>query len=304
MGRVRLGIVTAVIGITLPGGCWAHGSPPIGPGEIWSGWRPAFGMLLVLLAVHLLYGHGVFERWRQAGKRRDILPRHLLAFAAGELALVIALVSPLEAVAGTLFAAHMIQHVLLVAVAPPLLLAGKVDVALFLLFRSAGWQAGRNPVFRALAAAWRYAETPMIATAVHGSVIWLWHAPFAFQAALNSAILHDLEHLSFFLSAMLFWRALFRSGRSARMAAFGALAAFITLLHSGFLGALITFAQHPIYPGYVWTGLWDLSPLEDQQLAGLIMWVPAGLVYLVAGLVLAARVLTPSKSGPVVALPQ
>ena len=302
MGCARFGIIAAGF-VAAPEVAWAHGSSPIGPGEIWSGWRPAFGMLLALLAAHLLYGYGVFQRWRQAGERRDILPRHMLAFAAGELALAIALVSPLEAVAGTLFAAHMIQHVLLVAVAPPLLLAGKADVALFLLFRSAGWQAGRNPVFRGLAAAWRTAETPMIATAMHGAFIWLWHAPFAFHAALNSPILHDLEHLTFFMSAMLFWRALLRSGRSARLAAFGALAAFITLLHSGFLGALIALAQHRIYQGYVWTGLWDLSPLEDQQLAGLIMWVPAGLVYLGAGLVLAARVLTPEKSAAP-ALPQ
>jgi len=126
---------------------------------------------------------------------------------------------------------------------------------------------------------------PFAAWLLHAVALWLWHIPSLFQAALDSDVVHTLQHASFLGSALLFWWAV-TNGRH-RVASLGAavLYMFTTALHSGLLGALITLARQPWYPGYSQTtNAWNLTPLEDQQLGGLIMWIPAGVVYVVAGL--------------------
>ncbi|MBV8571913.1 MAG: cytochrome c oxidase assembly protein, partial [Acidobacteriaceae bacterium] len=109
-----------------------------------------------------------------------------------------------------------------------------------------------------------------------------------FQATINNDLVHGAQHLSFFLSALLFWWSLFYAhGRRAYGS--GVLYIFTTALHTGILGALLTFAPRLWYPIYNNTTVaWGLTPLEDQQIGGLIMWVPASLVYLAAGLALFA----------------
>ena len=132
---------------------------------------------------------------------------------------------------------------------------------------------------------WRLLTQPLVAWLLHAVALWVWHAPALFQATLQSELIHTLQHLSFFGSALLFWWALFY-GRGGRMG-YGAatLYVFTTSIQSCALGALLTFSSTLWYPRYqVTTAAWGLSPLEDQQLGGLLMWVPAGVVYLVAGL--------------------
>jgi putative membrane protein len=293
--RRRLAAGGAALATALIGGgpALAHGRAPVAPDALWASMAPQWGVLVPLLAIHFLYGRGVFATWHRTGTRSGLGVRHVLAFAGGEVVLLVALVSPLEGVAGTLFSAHMIQHVLLVAVAPPLLLAGRPDVALLWGLGGLGGRLAKAPPVRAVFRFWNAGARPMPAAAIHGAVVGAWHIPAAFDAALDSPILHDLEHLSFFGSALLFWRALQIAGRQARTAALGALAALTTMIYGGLLGALISFAPRPLYERYVWTGLWGLDPLEDQQLAGLVMWVPVGMIYLAAGLLLLARVLQP-----------
>jgi cytochrome c oxidase assembly factor CtaG len=122
--------------------------------------------------------------------------------------------------------------------------------------------------------------------------LWLWHAPALFEAALRSDVIHALEHITFFATAILFWQSLAMALRSTAAVPAGIAAGFLTLVHGGFLGALITFSPTLLYPWYrQGPERWGLSPLADQQLAGLIMWVPAALIYLLACLVLAARLL-------------
>jgi len=123
---------------------------------------------------------------------------------------------------------------------------------------------------------------------IHALAIWLWHAPVLFQATVTNDLVHTAQHLSFFLSALLFWWALFYAhGRRAYGS--GVLYIFTTAIHTGILGALLTFAPRLWYPVYSKTAEpWGLSPLQDQQIGGLIMWVPASLVYLAAGLALFA----------------
>lgn len=119
------------------------------------------------------------------------------------------------------------------------------------------------------------------------AALWLWQAPALFQATLSSDVVHTLQHISFFGSALFFWWALMHGQRG--LVGYGAavLYVFTTMMHSGLLGVLLTFATTLWYPAYARsTAVWGLTPLEDQQLGGLIMWVPAGLCYLVAGLAL------------------
>ncbi|HEX4667412.1 MAG TPA: cytochrome c oxidase assembly protein, partial [Chthoniobacterales bacterium] len=211
-------------------------------------------------------------------------------FVAGWLTLVIALVSPLHPWGSVLFSAHMTQHELLMLLAAPLLVLGRPLIPfLWALPRStARWISGWTKAcwWRAT---WLFITAPFVAWLIHAIVLWSWHIPVLFQATLHNEFVHALQHICFLGSALLFWWAVVH-GRQRAMG-FGAavLYMFTTALHSGLLGALLTFAGRVWYPMYSnTTTAWGLTPLEDQQLGGLIMWIPAGVVYIVAGLVLFA----------------
>lgn len=127
------------------------------------------------------------------------------------------------------------------------------------------------------------------------ATLWIWHSPTLFDAAVASDRLHWLEHALFFGTALLFWRAVIRalSGRQAAAAAI--IACFVTLLQSGLLSALLSFARVALYRGPD-TSVWGMTALEDQQLAGAMMSLPMCAIYLFAGLLLALRLLTPPGS--------
>ncbi|HYU24929.1 MAG TPA: cytochrome c oxidase assembly protein [Thermoanaerobaculia bacterium] len=210
------------------------------------------------------------------GAMRTTLPRwQMFAFYAGWLSLVVALVSPLDALGGILFSAHMAQHEVLMVVAAPLLVLGR-PLAAFLWAMPARWRlplaswTQRAPI----AAAWHAITNPLVATIVHGVALWTWHLPSLYEATLRSDAVHAVQHSSFLFSATLFWWALVhgRWGRLGYGVAIGYV--FVTAAHSGALGALITFAPHVIYPIY--------GSIDDQQLAGLIMWIPAGVLLTIA----------------------
>ena len=254
----------------------------------WWTWDPAVVLLLAASAV--LYGFGLARLWRRAGVDAGVKRWETACFAAGWLALVVALVSPLDALGGILFSAHMAQHEVLILIAAPLLVLGRpLAPFLWALPRESRETAGRWSQAPAFAAAWQFLTAPLAVWVIHGLALWLWHLPALYQATLDDDFIHALQHLSFFGSAALFWWSLVH-GRCGRLG-YGAavLYVFTTSLHSGVLGALLTFAPRLWYPLYeARTSQWGLSPLEDQQLAGLIMWVPAGLVFIVLGLALFA----------------
>jgi cytochrome c oxidase assembly factor CtaG len=126
--------------------------------------------------------------------------------------------------------------------------------------------------------------------------LWSWHVPFLFQATLESEFVHALQHASFLCSALLFWWAVIHGRQRALGFGLAVLYLFTTALHSGLLGALLTFAKTVWYPAYLdQTKAWGLTPLEDQQIGGLIMWVPAALVYIAAALALFAGWLRESE---------
>ena len=279
--------------MTSPAGLWllAHGAAHrLEAREVlrWWSWEPAVVASLMITAA--IYGVGLARLWRGAGRDRGIRWWEAGAFATGWLALVIALVSPLDALGAILFSAHMAQHEVLMLVAAPLMVLGRPLIPLlWALPRRARERAGAWTKRPAVSATWRLVTGPLAVFAIHGVALWAWHLPSLYQATLRNELVHAFQHLSFFGSAALFWWA-FVHGRYGR-AGYGlsVLYVFATGVHSGALGALLTFAPRVWYPIYdVTARQWGLSAIEDQQMAGLIMWVPSGLVFVVIGLALVA----------------
>jgi putative membrane protein len=227
-----------------------------------------------------IYTRGLLTLWRSAGTGAGVSRSEATAFYLGQVSLLIALVSPIDRLSDLLFSAHMAQHEFLLVVAPPLVIWGKPVVSL-------AWAFGperRGAVMRALASpaltrAWRWLSAPFVILLLHGLVIWLWHLPTLFEAALRSEVVHAVQHASFFATAAVFWWGILR-GRYGR-GGYGLAAAFVfaTAMHTSVLGALLTVAGRLWYPLYAARGqAYAVDALEDQQLAGLIMWVPAGVL--------------------------
>lgn len=248
-------------------------------GTTWtmSAWDVAAVAGLAITAA--LYVAGV-RRLTRRGLRRRAAETWL--FGVGWVAGVIAILPPLDRWAADRFSAHMVQHELLVLVAAPLMVAAR-PLAATLWGLPGGVRAPAVAALRAPAAraAWRGLTTPLVACALHGVVLWVWHAPALYGRAVENEAVHAVQHVMFVGTAALFWWGLV-AGRYGR-AGYGAavLYVFTTAVHTGALGALLTFASVPLYPVYVAR---TPEPLADQQLAGLLMWVPAGIVLTAAGL--------------------
>jgi len=211
-----------------------------------------------------------------------------ISFYAGCASLIVALISPLDALGGILFSAHMAQHEVLMVIAAPLLVLGR-PLAAFVWALPAAWRlpVARVAQQRTFATAWHTATSPLVAATAHALALWIWHTPSLYQATLRSDFVHSLQHISFLGTAMLFWWTLIH-GRFGRIGyGVAVFYVFVTMIHSGALGALLTFSPHVWYPIYRATTMrWGLDPIEDQQLAGLIMWVPAGVIFVVLGIAL------------------
>jgi putative membrane protein len=264
---------------------------PRNPAELIRAWSFEPGVLIPILLSAILYLLGVARmpvRWRRID---------LCYFAGGWFALVLALVSPIHAWGSVLFSAHMTQHEILMLVAAPLLVLGRPIVPfLWALPRSAARSLGRLSKTPVWVRIWRTVSTPFVAWIIHAVVLWAWHAPALFQATLESEFVHALQHASFLFSALLFWWAVIHGRQRALGFGLAVVYMFTTALHSGLLGALLTFAKSVWYPAYAdQTAAWGLTALEDQQIGGLIMWVPAGLVYITAALALFAGWLRESE---------
>lgn len=288
----RRGLAGGVL--LVPATAWAAGTASASvvpvcrvPGGLAGPWfAPGPWMLppLLLLAV---YATGLLRLWRVA-PGRGIGRLEAAAFLAGILVLGLVLGGPLNAYAGWSLAAHMAQHMLLLAVVPPLLLAGRPWAAIACALPSrlaSGLHRGLHPLASALASA----LAP--ATVAHAAVMVLWHLPDALQAALASERLHEAMHTSFLLAGLWFWSALWRRIREpAAGPAPGVVATVALMMVMGFVGALLTFSPRVLYPLYAWRAPEvGLEPLPDQQLAGLLMWVPSCLPYLAGALWLTWR---------------
>jgi putative membrane protein len=258
----------------------------------WSDWNTNPALLLNLILAAWLYGRGIAALWRRAGRGRVVEVWRAMAFGVGMAVLAAALVSPLDALSGQLAWVHMIQHMLLMNAAAPLIVIG---APVFV------WTWGLLPpdrqtfgAARRTLSAWRwpwyFLWQPAAVWVLYALTLWIWHAPALYQAALRNPLLHDFQHVTFFLASCLFWRVLldplsrFRVGEGV-----GAIFLFTTSLHAMMLGVFMALAPAAWYPEYEWPArLWGLTALEDQQRAGLIMWMPACMAYAVAAAALFA----------------
>lgn len=196
------------------------------------------------------------------------MTRRPLLLLAGIAVIVAALISPLETESGRYFWVHMCQHMVFVLVAAPLISGSRMFTA---------------PAFL---------RSGIVVWALHAIALWAWHMPVLYDAAMRSQPLHALEHASFVITAVLFWNLVFDKAvdRFKRAAV-----VFGTMLQSGALGAILVFASAPLYEWHLRntpSGRWGTPEvLESQQLAGAIMWVPQGFVYLAIMVALVAQAL-------------
>ena len=268
----------------------AHGGKPHRFSDLPYTWGRDPLVWASLLASGWLYLRGVRRLWGESGAGRGVRRWEAWCYAGGWAALFVALASPLHPWGEVLFSAHMTQHEVLMLAAAPLLVLGRPVVA-FLWAVPKSWARGLGEAAKAgwFRRAWRAVTNPLAAWAIHAVALWVWHVPALFQATLGSDLVHTFQHVSFLGSALLFWWALVHGPRGLMGYGAAVLYLFTTSVHSGVLGAFLAFSGRVLYPAYAQsTQSWGLTPLEDQQLGGLIMWVPAGLVYVVAGLALLA----------------
>jgi putative membrane protein len=241
-----------------------------------------------LLLTGCLYLAG---QWRLTLRRRRVgsrfRHRRAMLFAGGWAMLALPIVTPLHFLGERSFTAHMIEHEIIMIVAAPLLAASRpLGVLLWSLpdgVRRGLVRIGRRGGVRR---GWAFVTSAMVATVVQALVLWLWHLPPAFEAALASPPVHAAQHASFLVSAVLFWWSM---GRRTKYGV-AAFCQFLTLLQTGMLGVLMSFSTGIWYPSYAGSQ-GGLTALEDQQLAGLIMWIPAGMVHAGAAMLLIAALL-------------
>lgn len=294
MNRAVIAIVLSLVPLGLP----AHGPRAPTPGNLITIWTPEIAAIAVLLLFAMIYARGVRNLWHCAGRTAAISRTNVIQFAAGCFVLALSTVSPLHSIGAALFSAHMVQHELLVTVAAPLLVLGKPVAAFAWAIpvtrrRRVGRMFSSPPVRET----WRIARGIPGTTILHAAALWVWHVPALYEWSIHSSAGHALQHATFLASALLFWTATLPRANSPQtasrtdLAAAGAL--FATVLHTGILGALITLSSRLWYPHYgLTTAPWGLMPMEDQQLAGLIMWIPGSVTYMVVALIRGWHVLT------------
>jgi putative membrane protein len=269
-------MIALIAGLLLGVPALAHGPFSAIGQSLW----PGLIAMTLFAAAWLLYAIGSV---RIAPRARHGILYHVTALVAA-----LALFGPMDDWAEASLTIHMIQHALVMVVIAPLwVLAAPLPqwrAGLLVIRRVVGLapHSGRltsalgGAIWRAIAAIARH---PMVAALLHAAAIWVWHTPRPYMLAVDDATWHVIEHACFLLSACAFWWAVLRAGPRREGPAL--LALLFTLMHTGLLGALLTFARLPLYS--------DNYTLTDQQLAGLIMWVPMGFAYLAAAAWLSLR---------------
>ena len=267
----------------------AHVDARPAPSGWWRTWDFDPAAAATLFFFGALYATGLRCLRSVTGNPRK-LRREAIFFGTGWAVLVIALLSPIHPLSSVLFSVHMTQHELLMVVAAPLIILGRPAVAmLWALPSGMSRQVLRRLRTAGVGHVWRWSTNTFVASLVHAVALWIWHVPVLFEATLTSDAVHALQHALFLGTALMFWQAVLFGERRSADYGLAVLYLFLTAMHSGALGALITFASAPWYASYTLTAAaWGMTPLEDQQMGGLIMWIPAGMIYVVAALILFA----------------
>ena len=288
MRKVRDLVLVILWVLVVPFTAFGHGGEVHETPSVWAMWEFDPLIVFILLTSAIIYTLGLRNLWGSAGVGRGITKGEAAYYALGWLSLAVALVSPVHVLGELLFSMHMTQHEILMLVSAPLIVLGRpfVAAAWALPQRSRGTAgaAVRSPVVNRT---WSFISNAAVAWIIHAVALWVWHVPAMFQATLRSDVVHTLQHASFFGTALLFWWAILFGKRGLQSYGAGVLYLFSTMVQSGLLGIFLTLTSRVWYPAYSATAeLFGLSPIEDQQIGGLIMWIPAGLVYMFAALVM------------------
>jgi putative membrane protein len=261
-------------------------------------WEFEPGVVVALTLMLAMYLRGCLRLWHRLRPGRGVRWRQFWCFIIGWLALAAALVSPLHPWGSVLFSAHMVQHELLMLIVAPLMVLGRPVIAFsWSLPPGAASRLARMAKKPWVTQAGNVFSSAVMAWLVHAVMLWVWHLPLLFEATLTHESVHALQHFSFLGSALLFWWAIMDGRQKQRGYGVAVVYLFTTAMHSGLLGALLTLSNSTWYPSYTETApTWGLTALEDQQLGGLIMWIPAGIVYVIGGLALFARWLRESEA--------
>jgi putative membrane protein len=278
--------VVGVVGALSAAPAWALTETSERAANNWT-WPPFIVISLLLTAALYSLGATVMRR-RVTNRRSSLWP--IVWFALGWSSLVIALDSPLHELGEQLFCVHMTQHEILMLISAPLLVLGQPALT-FLWALPPAWRdmasnLGRLRIFKK---GWGFVSAPLSAWLLSALALWIWHIPWLFERTLRNDGMHAAQHTTFLATALIFWRPVVN--RTPALGYGGGLVyVFTTILHTSVLGALLTFAPRAWYSSYMMTApAWHLSALEDQQIGGLIMWIPAGTLLLVVALVLLVR---------------
>jgi len=277
----QIGIVGAVV--LTPVGLFAHETGGRSAESVWS-FEPAVVVPLAIVAVAFVLG--AVRRWN----RLDWSSAQAVFFAAGWLTLFVALVTPVHALGSLLFWVHMTQHELLMIVAAPLLVLSRPLLwFLWALLQRYRETLGSFAKRRSVVVMWSLATLPLFVWLLHGATLWAWHIPSLYDASVEVEWVHAVQHAMFLGTALLFWWTLLHGRHGRLTSGAGVVYCFTTAVHTSVLGALMTFAQRSWYSVYEGrTTAFHLTTLQDQQIGGLVMWVPAGVIFIGLGLWLMA----------------
>ena len=253
--------------------------------SIWTRWNFDPELVIPVVLLTALYLRGVWV-WRDRSRAHP--PWRIASYLFGMGFLLASIETPLDAAAEHHFSMHMIQHELLMMFVAPLILLGAPTTP---VLRGIP-RAVRRRVVRPLASSsvvysgYRFITHPVVALAVFTAILWAWHlAPGWYDAAVENDLVHDLQHFSFTLSGVLiWWNVIDPKPLRSRLGYVGRMGFLVVAsTPKSFLGALIVFAEEPLYEFYFNVEpLLALTPLEDQELGGLLMWVPSQMMFLLA----------------------
>ncbi len=241
-------------------------------------WNFAPSILVMLLSQAVLYGYLIYLARKDGHWGTEVRASHVVYFALGLLLIFTALVTPLDALSNeALFSAHMVQHIVLMLLAPACLLLGTPGYWLQYLYKL--------PVLKQVLPLITH---PLVTLLGFNAVMWIWHAPALYEGALRDPNIHIIEHMMFLAAGVLLWLPIIHAvppqhplGYPARIVYL-----FACMISSSILGAIFTFAPTIAFPFYGDNPLFfGTTPQTDQQLAGLLMWVPGGGIFFIAILV-------------------
>jgi cytochrome c oxidase assembly factor CtaG/cytochrome c2 len=246
----------------------------------WDAW-----ILTSLAIAALWYAAGATRLHRRLDVNRLVGLAQIAAYGAGLLTLFVVLLSPIDSIADQLFWVHMVQHLGLMLVAAPLLVMGRPAIAFLWAFGPKGRKrVGRFWVAGGCRRGLELLMHPVLVWLLFCGAFVVWHFPGSYQLALSNEGIHTIEHVCLLVAALMFWSVVIEPSGRRRLAYGPTLVLIMTAaILSGLPGALIALATRPLYLVHAaGDAAWGLTLLEDQQLAGLVMWIPGGVVYLAA----------------------